>query len=124
MVLTADEAGVTVVRQLAPGLVLKGRPRRVAWADISRFEDGGGWDSELGSELGFSWQLVIVLQTGKMIKGYHIWSPAPETVAAIRQVAERHGIPADLTGFVIKDRKPVIEALRRFLVAFMENTSN
>ena len=113
MVLSADDHGVTVISQL-------GTPR-FAWAEISRFEDGGGYNSERG----IYWQLVVLLQTGKKVKGYPIPpAPDPETVAAIRRVAERHGIPADLTGFVIKDRKPVIEALRRFLVAFMENTSN
>jgi hypothetical protein len=108
VILSADDHGVTVRRLAAPS-------RRVAGAEISRFEDGGGWDDQRG----IYWQLVVVLRTGKKVKGYPIPpAPAPETVAAVRRVAERHGIPADVTGVPMKDGKPVREgALRRFLRA-------
>lgn len=101
-VLSADDHGVTVRRPLA-------RPRRVAWAEVSRFEDGGGYDSQSG---GYIWHLIIVLRAGQRVGAYPTHgAPAPETVAAVRQLAERYGIRADVAGVPMKDGKPVRRGL-------------
>jgi hypothetical protein len=91
--LYADEHGVTVRN---PG----SRIRRVAWAEISCFADGGSIDH--GS---YFWVLHIILHTGRKIKA--IVPPTPETLAAIRQVASRHGIPADVAGIPVKKGRPI-----------------
>jgi DNA-binding transcriptional regulator YdaS (Cro superfamily) len=94
MFLTADGHGVTV------------HERRVAaWAEISRFEDGGGWSSEVG----LYWTLVAVLRTGKRVGvAGSGWPASPDTVAAVNRVAERHGIPAGVTGVPMENGKPVV----------------
>lgn len=98
--LYADDDGVTVRNG-------KSRASRFAWGEISRFADGSGQN-----EGNYYWVLVIVLQTGREVpvpctRG----SPAPETLEAVRQVAERHGIPADLTGAPMKDGRPAGRSL-------------
>jgi hypothetical protein len=91
-----DDLGVTVRG--------RGRVRRFAWSEISKFADG-----IYGTQAGSWWELQIVLRSGRSIpvectRGA---SAAPEMLAAIIQVAERYGIPADLTGVMIRDgRRP------------------
>lgn len=73
-----------------------GRIRRIAWTEISQFTDGK--QVKQGTEY---WLLVIVLHTGKRAVplATHPWFRQPsETIGVIRELAERHGIPADLTG--------------------------
>lgn len=101
--LSADDAGVTVRN-------FPGRPRRLLWPEIRSFADGR---QNLG-EGGEHWVLSIVLRSGQTRSAYctHAESAAPETLAAIRQVAERYGIPADLTGIMMaSDGRPELEGL-------------
>jgi hypothetical protein len=89
-VLHADDHGVTVRTDF-------GGQRRVAWAEISRFEDRVGFDSEAGRHF---WKLVIVRHKGWKVAAYRMYgAPPAETVTAIRQIAERYGIPANVAGF-------------------------
>jgi hypothetical protein len=101
--LYADDHGVTVRNPAS-------RPRRFAWPEISRFEEGGGYDSHTGS---YIWTLVIVLHTGQKVSACPGWYGAHtlNTVAAVRQVAERYGIPADLAGVPMKDGRPARRGL-------------
>ena len=95
MGLYADDHGVTVRNAMS-------RARRFAWAEISRFADGR-WLVE-GE---YVWRLVIVLHTGRKVPvGCTVMRPIPETLTAVRQVAERYGIPADLAGVPMKRGRP------------------
>jgi hypothetical protein len=96
--LCADDHGVTVRNPLS-------RTRRVAWADISCFADGSGM-----KEGNYFWVLHIVLHTGRTVTVTAV-SPTPEILAAIRQVAVRYGIPADLAGIPAKKGRPAIRGL-------------
>jgi hypothetical protein len=95
--LYADDHGVTVRNPLS-------RTRRVAWAEISCFADGSRM-----AEGSYFWVLHIVLHTGRKITA--MAPPTPETLAAIRQVAARHGIPADLAGIPAKKGHPAHRGL-------------
>jgi hypothetical protein len=90
--LSADDAGVTVHN-------FPGRRRFFSWFEISRFADGRFNAGEGPAH----WVLDIVLRSGQTRSAdcTHAGSAAPETLAAIRQVAERYGIPADLTGIMM-----------------------
>lgn len=80
-----------------------GRVRRIAWTEISKFTDG-----KQGKKEGTAyWLLVIVLHTGKRAVplATHQWAGQPdETVKVIRELAGRHGMPADLTGLPPKSK--------------------
>jgi hypothetical protein len=79
-----------------------GRVRRIAWTEISQFADG-----KQVKEGNAYWLLVIVLHTGKRAVplATHQWFRQPaETVKVIRELAERHGIPAELTGLPPKSK--------------------
>jgi hypothetical protein len=102
--LSADDLGVTA--QNFPG-----HPRRFLWSEISRFADGR---QAAGDSPPANWVLDIVLHSGQTysVDCTRAGSAAPETLAAIRQVAERHGIHADLTGIVMaSDGRPDSEGL-------------
>lgn len=100
--LYADDLGVTVRGS-------KSGDARFAWAEIDCFADGGKSDG------GDYWVLVIVMHTGQRVpvdctQGYG--EADPGTLAAIRQVAYRHEIPADLTGVpMTDDGRPVSSGL-------------
>jgi hypothetical protein len=100
--LYADDQGLTVRN-------FPGRARRFGWAEISRFDETaiGGGDSAL------QWVLIIVLRTGQTIRVEctAATEASPETLTAIRQVAERYRIPADLTGIAMSDGKPPAKGL-------------
>jgi hypothetical protein len=88
--LRADDQGLLIRH------VPWGRVRRIGWTEISHFTDG-----KQVKEGTAYWLLVIVLHTGKRVVpvATHQWFRQPaETVKDIRELAERHGIPADLTG--------------------------
>jgi len=73
-----------------------GRVRRIAWTEIKQFADG-----RQVKEGNTYWLLVIALHTGKPVVALatHQWFRHPdETVQVMRELAERHGIPTDLTG--------------------------
>jgi hypothetical protein len=94
--LRADDQGVLMRN------VPWGRVRRIAWTEISQFTDG-----KQVKEGTAYWLLVIVLHTGKRVVplATHQWFRQPdETVKVIRELAERHGIPADLTGLPPKSK--------------------
>jgi len=91
--LCADDHGV-MVRNPAS------RTRRFAWAEISCFADGSRMN-----EGSYFWVLHIVLHTGRKVT-VMAGPPTPETLAAIRQVAARHGIPADVAGIPVKRGHP------------------
>jgi hypothetical protein len=71
---------------------------RIGWHEVRRFEDG--W--EPGRRGRHWWALRIVLHDGRVIIADGTSSlktaACPETLAAIRQAAERHAVPAQLTG--------------------------
>jgi hypothetical protein len=75
------------------------RAERFAWAEISRFAEKS--DSDDGALV---WYWVIVLRNGRKLPvgGTHGCMPSPETGAAIRQLAERYGIPAEVTGVALR----------------------
>jgi hypothetical protein len=98
--LRADEAGV-----LARNFY--GRTRRIAWTEISHFADG-----RYTKEGMTGWQLFIVLRSGKRIRvTSSVLAPADEVVAAVREAAQPHGIPADLAGVPVKNGQPAERGL-------------
>jgi hypothetical protein len=100
MGLYADDHGVTV-RNAAS------RARRFAWAEVSHFADGS-----ILNEGDYSWILHIVLRTGRKVRVHCTFgSPTPETLIAIRQVATRYGVPADLAGVPMTKGRPAQRAL-------------
>jgi len=77
-----------------------------SWPEVSRFADGsvnGGNDGRL-------WALSVVLNDGRVItasgtaRGKR--DARPRTLTEIRQAAERHAIPAALTGTAMKRGSP------------------
>ena len=101
--LFADDHGVTV-RTSAH------RARRFVWAEISRFEERCRYDGQSG---GYVWALVIVLHTGQRVSACGGWygEHVLKIVTAVRQAADRHGIPADLAGVPMKDGRPAMRGL-------------
>jgi hypothetical protein len=99
--LRADDAGL-----LARNFY--GRTRRIAWTEISHFADGS-----FTQEGQTSWRLVIVLRAGKRVRvASSRLAPAGRVVAAVKDVAQPHGIPADLTGIAAKrDGRPAARGL-------------
>jgi hypothetical protein len=101
--LSADDTGVIVHN-------FPGRRRFFSWPEVSSFSDGRFNAGEGPAH----WVLDIVLCSGQTRSAdcTHAESAAPETLAAIRQVAERYGIPADLTGIMMaSDGRPGGEGL-------------
>ena len=98
--LYADDYGVTVRNW-------HGSELRFAWSEISRFADG----SRTGEDV--QWVLLIVLHTGRTIDvGCTLARPTPEMLDAVRHVAARYEIPADLTGVPTeKDGRPAERGL-------------
>jgi hypothetical protein len=98
--LYADDYGVTVRNW-------RGSELRFAWSEISRFADG----SRTGEDV--QWVLLIVLHTGRTIDvGCTLARPTPEMLDAVRHVAARYEIPADLTGVPTeKDGRPAERGL-------------
>jgi len=92
--LRLSEGGVTVRNFL--------RTYRVSWPEVRCFADG----SVSRGESGRVWALGVVLRDGRVVtasgtsRGQR--DARPETLAAIRQAAERHAIPAELTGTAAK----------------------
>jgi hypothetical protein len=104
MFLRADDAGLLMRN-------FYGRTRRIAWTEISRFADGSYRNEEHLTR----WELLIILRTGKRVRvaGSHA-APAGEVVAAVREAAQPHGIPADLSGIAAKrDGRPAVHGLYR-----------
>ena len=81
------------------------RTRQFAWAEISCFADGARY-----IEGSYDWVLHIVLRTGRKVT-VTAMPPTPETLAAIRQVAARYGVPADLAGTPARKGRPAIRGL-------------
>jgi hypothetical protein len=77
------------------------RAERFGWAEIGRFAEGSSHDPQSGAEF---WFLTIVLQTGRKVRVGLMQGcvPTPEVLTAIRQVADRYGIPADVTGIPLR----------------------
>jgi hypothetical protein len=94
--LYANDLGVTVRNSAF-------RAHRFAWDEVSHFADGN-FQAMFGN---YYWVLHIVLHTGRAIPvDCTRESPTSETLTAVRQVAERYGIPADLAGVPMKDGQP------------------
>lgn len=89
----ADDYGVTVRNGAS-------RTLRFAWAEIGCFADGARY-----SEGSYFWVMHIVLHSGRKVMASV--PNNPETLAAIRQVADRYGVPADLAGVPVKNGRPV-----------------
>ena len=75
---------------------------RISWPEVRCFADG----SVNGGNAGQLWALRIVLRDGRVVTASGTASgkrdARPETLAVIRQAAERYAIPADLTGTATK----------------------
>jgi hypothetical protein len=98
--LYASDRGVTIRNSAF-------RARQFAWDDISRFADGIRPQTMLGMFGHYDWILHIVPKKGRTVPvKCTTHSPTSETLTAVRQVAERYGIPADLAGVPIKDGRP------------------
>ena len=87
-----DKHGVTVRRFL--------RTNRFGWPEVSYFEDG----YQIKNRAGLFWALNAVLRDGQTVTVVTAEqtltgrSASPRLLAAIRQAAVRHQIPAELTG--------------------------
>ncbi len=90
-----DDHGVAVRRLL--------RTVRYSWPEVSHFADG-----YRESEGGRFWALDIVLSGGRTVTviARERTNANPKTLAAIRQVAERYQIPAELTGIPRERDRP------------------
>jgi len=89
------------------------RTYRIGWPEISRFEDGRVTD-DMGNAR--AWALDTVLRDGRVITtrlgppSFGLsWKGTPETLSAIRQVAELHKIPTELTGQPRSPARPSAE---------------
>jgi hypothetical protein len=87
--LSIDDAGLTVRNFL--------HTDRISWPEVGSFADGltSGYRSER------LWALRIVLHDGRVVTAdgtAHRKRARPDTLAAVRQAAERHAVPAGLTG--------------------------
>jgi DivIVA domain-containing protein len=87
-----DDRGVRVRKFLATD--------RFGWHEVSRFSDGyAAFTYEGGVHR--HWALNVVLHDGRIVRvkaTARDGSASPRMLAAIRQVAERYGIPAELAG--------------------------
>jgi hypothetical protein len=99
--LRADDAGLLVRN-------FYGRTHRIAWTEISHFADGSYTNQDVTS-----WELVIILRTGKRIRvASSRAASAGEVVAAVREAAQPHGIPANLSGIAAKKHgQPALRGL-------------
>ena len=119
--MTVDDAAGTVTICRGQGLFLRtddggvlmrnfhfGRPRRIAWSEISHFADGC-----YTKEGVTRWMLVIALRTGKQVPVLcSVLAPTDEVIAAVREAAQPHEIPADLTGIAVKSgARPAVRGL-------------
>jgi hypothetical protein len=96
--LRADDTGLSV-RNFYFG---RSSRMRIAWSEISHFADG-----RHANEGNTSWMLLIVLRTGRQVGVLSsVFGPPGEVVAAIREAAQPHGIPADLSGVATKGNRP------------------
>jgi hypothetical protein len=79
---------------------------RISWPEVLCFADG----SVKRGEAGRVWALDIVLRDGRVVSAAGTASgkrdARPETLATIRQAAERYAIPAKLTGTAAKRGSP------------------
>jgi hypothetical protein len=86
------------------GVTVRNFPRtyRISWHEVSCFADG----SVTRGEAGRVWALDVVLRDGRAVTASGTTAgkrdARPETLAAIRQAAERYAIPAKLTGTAAK----------------------
>ena len=89
--LRLDDQGITVRNALHIS-------RRIGWDQVRWLRDGFWWSG--GQGVPASWVLCIVLHNGREIEANATErdGPLPDTLAAIRQAAARHAVPAVLTG--------------------------
>jgi hypothetical protein len=86
------------------GVTVRNFPRtyRISWHEVVCFADG----SVTRGEAGRVWALDVVLRDGRVVTASGTSGgkrdARPETLAAIRQAAERYAIPAKLTGTAAK----------------------
>jgi hypothetical protein len=95
-----DERGITIRNFF--------RIYRFGWGEVRRFRDGLFQQSGEGGTIYF-WVLTIQLHDGRDVtaKGTARKNgPRSQTLAAIRQAAERHSIPAALTGIAMRGGSP------------------
>jgi Protein of unknown function (DUF2510) len=109
--MTADDVSGTVIiyeteRELlsADHLGLRTSSRQIAWSDISGFADASTQDNR--------WALLIVMRDQRKYgSGFLVVPPrgspaATKMAEAVRQVAARYGVTAELTGFPMWHGKP------------------
>jgi hypothetical protein len=90
-----DDGGVTVRNFF--------RTHRLSWAEVSCLTDGLTY----WGESTFYWALRVVPRDGRPVTARGTMSagrPSPQTLAAIRQAAGRHGMPAQVTGLLPGER--------------------
>ena len=92
--LRLGEGGITVRNFL--------RTYRISWPEVGGFADG----SVSRGEAGRVWALRIVLHDGRVVTASATSTgkrdARPQTLTAIHEAAERHAIPAELTGTAAK----------------------
>lgn len=119
--MTVDDAAGTVTICRGQGLFLRtddagvlmrnfhfGRARRIAWSEVSHFADGC-----YTKEGATNWMLIIALRNGKQVPVLcSVLAPTDQVMAAVREAAQPHGIPADLTGLAVKrGARPAVRGL-------------
>lgn len=112
--LRMDDTGITVSNYF--------RTCRMAWHEVSSFADGyGGHDA--GGEY---WALSIVMHNGRPVTASATRrasasrvAPDMEMLTTIGQVAERYGIPSDLTGYANSSQRSHWPALAFMAVVLL-----
>jgi len=95
-----DDQGITVENFF--------RVYRIEWAEVHQFADGYVWPS--GENGPGTWALAVVRHDGSAVTAGGTaakWAAPSETLVAVGQAAQRHGIPAELTGTIDRDSFPV-----------------
>ena len=112
MGLRMDDRGVTVRNYF--------RTYRIGWPEVNSFADG----AVNGGASGRQWALKVNRRNGPAVTAcgtcLETWKgpPRDETLTAIRQSAERHGIPADVTGNAAGRGGRLLIVLTVALIAF------
>jgi hypothetical protein len=98
--LRMDDTGITVRNYF--------RTCRLAWHEVSSFADGYG-ERDAGGEY---WALSIVIHSGRTVTASATRrasasrvAPDMEMLTTIGRIAERHGIPENLTGYADSSKR-------------------
>jgi hypothetical protein len=112
MELRIDNRGVTVRNYF--------RTCRIGWPEVSSFADGAVNAGGAGRQ----WALKVIRRNGSAVTacgtGLETFKGPPrgETLTAIRQCAERYGIPADVTGNAVGRGGPITPVIIIAILAY------